>query len=614
MDNSFLFHTFFVLAAACIVVPLAGRFRLGSVLGYLTVGVLVGPFGMGLINNAQEIMHFAEFGIVMMLFLIGLELEPNMLWRLRKLILGLGVLQIIFTTVLFMTVLLLLGFNLNIALAVGMILSLSSTALVVQILEEKNLMQTRAGESAFSVLLLQDIAVIPMLVILPLLAADNAFKLSDFNLSKLDPISLFAESSHVFLVLGAIAALIISGRYFSHHLFRFVAKTNLREVFTATSLALVLGVALLMQLLGVSAALGAFIAGVVLASSEYKHTVETDIAPFKGLLLGLFFISVGMGINFNLLISKPLNLAIAVLALVLIKLLVLLILGRFFNLKNIQNMIFAIALAQGGEFAFVLFKLTSDLKLTNSEETAFLNLVIVLSMAVTPFFMILNDIFITPRFLTKNADQNFDVIEENDNPVIIAGYGRFGQIIGRFLTAQRVAVTILETDPDQIDLLKRFNRKVYYGDASNLDLLKSAGAAKAKLLVVAVDEPEKVLEIVNLVKKEFPNLKIFARARNRRHAYELYKAGVDYFRRETFDASLAMAEEVMKSLGKRAFNVRFKAQQFMLHDQRSLEDSFEFFETEDDLISFSKKTVQELETILQSDLDDEEYIKANDGW
>jgi monovalent cation:proton antiporter-2 (CPA2) family protein len=377
MDNSFLFHTFFVLAAACIVVPLAGRFRLGSVLGYLAVGVLVGPFGMGLINNAQEIMHFAEFGIVMMLFLIGLELEPNMLWRLRKLILGLGVLQIIFTTVLFMTVLLLLGFNLNIALAVGMILSLSSTALVVQILEEKKLMQTRAGESAFSVLLLQDIAVIPMLVILPLLTADNAFKLSDFNLSKLDPISLFAGSSHVFLVLGAIAALIISGRYFSHHLFRFVAKTNLREVFTATSLALVLGVALLMQLLGVSAALGAFIAGVVLASSEYKHTVETDIAPFKGLLLGLFFISVGMGINFNLLISKPLNLAIAVLALVLIKLLVLLILGRFFNLKNIQNMIFAIALAQGGEFAFVLFKLTSDLKLTNSEETAFFNLVIV---------------------------------------------------------------------------------------------------------------------------------------------------------------------------------------------------------------------------------------------
>jgi monovalent cation:proton antiporter-2 (CPA2) family protein len=614
MDNSFLFHTFFVLAAACIVVPLAGRFRLGSVLGYLAVGVLVGPFGMALINNAQEIMHFAEFGIVMMLFLIGLELEPNMLWRLRKLILGLGVLQIIFTTVLFMTVLLLLGFNLNMALAVGMILSLSSTALVVQILEEKKLMQTRAGESAFSVLLLQDIAVIPMLVILPLLTADNAFKLSDFNFSKLDPVSFFAGSSHVFLVLGVIAALIISGRYFSHHLFRFIAKTNLREVFTATSLALVLGVALLMQLLGVSAALGAFIAGVVLASSEYKHTVETDIAPFKGLLLGLFFISVGMGINFNLLISQPLNLAIAVLALVLIKLLVLLILGRFFNLKNIQNMIFAIALAQGGEFAFVLFKLTSDLKLTNSEETAFLNLVIVLSMAVTPLFMILNDIFITPKFLTRNTDQSFDVIEENDNPVIIAGYGRFGQVIGRFLTAQRISVTILEADPDQIDLLKRFNRKVYYGDASNLDLLKSAGAAKAKLLVVAVDEPEKVLEIVNLVKKEFPDLKIFARARNRRHAYELHKAGVDYFRRETFDASLVMAEEVMKSLGKRAFNVRFKAQQFMLHDERSLEDSFEFFETEEDLISFSRKTVQELETILQSDLDDEEYIKANDGW
>ena len=612
MDNAFLFHAFLVLAAACIVVPLAGRFRLGSVLGYLTVGVFLGPFGMGLINNALEIMHFAEFGIVMMLFLIGLELEPNMLWRLRRFILGLGVLQVIFSTVLFTVLMLFFGFNLNMALAVGMILSLSSTALVVQMLEEKNLMQTNAGESAFSVLLLQDIAVIPMLVILPLLTVDNAFKLN--NLTELNLSSLLAGSSHVFLVLGVVAALIISGRYFSHYLFRFIAKSNLREVFTAMSLALVVGVTLLMQLLGVSAALGAFIAGVVLASSEYKHTVETDIAPFKGLLLGLFFISVGMGMNFHLVISQSGNLAIAVLALVLIKLLVLLILGRFFNLKNIQNMIFAIALAQGGEFAFVLFKLTADLKLTTSEETAFLNLVVALSMAVTPFLMILNDSFITPRFLTKNADQNFDLIEENDNPVIIAGYGRFGQIIGRFLTAQRVSLTILETDPDQIDLLRRFNRKVYYGDASNLDLLKSAGAAKAKLLVVAIDDAAKVLEIVNLVKKEFPDLKIFARARNRRHAYELHKAGVEYCRRETFDASLVMAEEVMKSLGKRAFNVRFKAQQFMLHDERALEDSFQFFETEDDLISFSRKTVQELETILQSDLDDEEYIKANDGW
>lgn len=614
MDNSFLLHTFLVLAAACIVVPLAGRFRLGSVLGYLSVGILIGPFGLGLISNAEEIMHFAEFGVVMMLFLIGLELEPAMLWRLRRLILGLGVLQVLFTTVLFTVLIRLLGFNFNFALGVGMILSLSSTALVLQILEEKKLMQTRAGESAFSVLLLQDIAVIPFLLVLPFLSSENSLKLSSFSFREIDLESIFSGSQHVLIVLLVIAALVILGKYFSHYLFRFVAKTNQREVFTATSLALVVGVAILMQYLGVSAALGAFIAGLVLASSEYKHTVETDIAPFKGLLLGLFFISVGMGINFNLLMTKPIDLSLALTALILVKLAVLLLLGRFFNLKNIQNTTFAIALAQGGEFAFVLFKLSSDLKIISLDESAFLNLLIALSMLLTPFLMILNDRFISPRFFTKNLDQSFDLIEDNDNPVIIAGYGRFGQIIGRFLTAQKVSVTILETDPDQIDLLRRFNRKVYYGDPSNLDLLKNAGADKARLFVIAIDDTEKILEIVNLAKKEFPNLKIFARARNRRHAYELHKAGVYYFRRETFDSSLIMAEEIMKTLGKRAFTVSFKAKQFMLHDERTLNESFHFFEEEESMISFAKQRNLELESILQSDLDDEEYIKANDGW
>ena len=277
-------------------------------------------------------------------------------------------------------------------------------------------------------------------------------------------------------------------------------------------------------------------------------------------------------------------------------------------------MTFAIALAQGGEFAFVLFKLTADLKLTNLEETAFLNLLIALSMLFTPFLMILNEKLIIPRFLTKNPDTNFDLIEKNDNPVIIAGYGRFGQIIGRFLTAQKIGVTILETDSDQIDLLKRFNRKVYYGDPSNIDLLKSAGADKAKLFVLAIDDTEKILDIANLVKSEFPNLKIFARARNRRHAYELHKAGVYYFRRETFDSSLVMAEEIMKTLGKRSATVRFKAKQFALHDERSLNDSFHFFEEEENMISFAKQRNLELEAILQSDLDDEDYIKANEGW
>lgn len=589
MPHTPLLSIFIFLLAVCVAVPLARRFKLGSVLGYLLAGVLIGPFGLGFIDNPEQIMHFAEYGVVLMLFIIGLELEPAMLWRLRKAIVGLGGLQVAATSAAIAAAGLWLGCGWQASLVAGMALSLSSTALVLQMLEEKDLLKTSAGESSFAVLLFQDIAVIPILIILPLLAG------TDTETSQ-QPGWL-----HAVMVAGAITAIVIGGRYLSRHVFYVIAKTNLREVFIATSLALVVGTTLLMQLIGLSPALGAFIAGVVLANSEYKHTLETDIEPFKGLLLGLFFISIGMGMDFSLLAAKPDNVAAAVVSLMLIKGVLLYALARFFGLSGGQDALFAFALAQGGEFAFVLFQYANGLSLLSAEQAAFLTLTVALSMAATPFLMIFNDRFVIPRFMSRLTGPAYDTIDEH-NAVIIAGYGRFGQIIGRFLRAQGVKITILEKDPDQIELTRKFGGSGYFGDASRLDLLESAGADKARLLVVAVDDADKCLEIVRLARQHFPNLKIFARARNRRHAYELFKAGVDYYRRETFDSSLTMAQEVMKLLtGAPAEDIARKAKQFLEHDEKTLNRSFEFFEREPELISFARQASGELERILQDD-------------
>ncbi len=598
-DSSVLFATFVFLGAACLVVPLASKFRLGSVLGYLLAGIIIGPFGFGLIHNSSEIMHYAEFGVVMMLFLIGLELEPDRIWRLRKSIIGLGSLQVIITSLVLTGIGISCGFPWQGSLACAMALSMSSTALVLQMLQEKGLMQTEGGESAFSVLLFQDIAVIPILIIIPLLGINRATD----TLSHHRWIDTLSSWHHAFIILSAILLVIICGRYFSRSVFRFIAKTNLREVFTATSLAMVVGITLLMDIVGVSPALGAFIAGLVLANSEYKHTIEADIEPFKGLLLGLFFISVGMGMNFDLLNENPTQILAMVFSLIAIKLLVLLSLGRFFGLSFAQNSLFAAAISQGGEFAFVLFKYASQLQVIPLEDAAKLTLTVALSMASTPFLMILNERFILSKTVSILPD--YDNFKNLHNPVIIAGYGRFGQIIGRFMKAQGIKITILEKDPEQIEQIRRFGNKAYFGDASKIDLLRNAGIEKAKLLVIAIDDADKALEMVYLVKEHFPKVKVLARARNRRHAYNLHKAGADYFRRETFDSSLKMAQQAMVMMGKSASEMRNKATQFRRHDEKTLRISFDFFEKEPELITFSKQASSELERILQSDISEE---------
>jgi len=596
MNQHILLNVFIFLAAASVMVPIASRFKLGSVIGYLIVGILIGPYGFKLIGNAEQIMHFAEFGVVMMLFLIGLELEPSKLWKLRKLIVGLGGLQVILTTSAFTGIGLVMGYEWRPCLAISMALALSSTALVLQMLQEKNLLKTTEGETSFAVLLFQDIAVIPILIIMPLLDKHNAVSI---NLQEPSFITQLPNSLHALLIAGVIGAIILAGHYLSRHLFLIIARTHLREVFTAFSLALVVGITLLMEYIGVSPALGAFIAGVVLANSQYKHTVEADIQPFKGLLLGLFFISVGMGMNFTL-FSQQMSLIIAaVLALITTKALILSILGRAFELTKIQTIGLALALSQGGEFAFVLLRYASETTVIPSSAEGFFTLVVALSMLATPFLMLLYHRFVVPKFMSIIPHREYDPINEK-NGIILAGYGRYGQIIGRLLNGEHIKVTVLEKNPEQIELLRKFGYKGYFGDASRLDLLQSAGAQHAKLLIVAIGNAETNLEIVKLAKQEFPHLKIYVRARNRRHAYELHKAGVDYFRRELFDSSLTMTKEILKFLDYKDDDIEKKALAFQQHDEATLYKSFEFFEEETDLINFARQAKGELERILQS--------------
>lgn len=598
MNEHYLFNVFIYLASASIMVPLASRFKLGSVLGYLIVGILIGPFGFNLIGNSEHIMKFAEFGVIMMLFLIGLELEPKKLWKLKRRIIGLGSLQVILTTGAFTGIGVALSQDWRSSLAIGMALALSSTALVLQMLEEKNILKTVQGETSFAVLLFQDIAVIPILIILPLLVQQSLANQINFHTKEAFFITQMPKWQHALLVSLVIAAVIATGRYLSAYLFSMIAKTNLREVFTAFSLALVVGITLLMQSIGVSPALGAFVAGVVLANSDYKHTVKSDIQPFKGLLLGLFFVSVGMGMNFALFSNHHTSIMSAVFVLISTKILILFTLGRFFDLSKLQAIGFAFALSQGGEFAFVLFQYANATTVLSQQITEFFILVVALSMIVTPFLMVLYHRYIEPQFMSKLPNKEFDTIHLKRR-IILVGYGRYGQIIGRFLNGENIKVTVLDKSPDQIELLRKYGYRGYFGDGTRMDLLKNAGIEQAKLLIVSVGNVDSNLEIVRLVRRHFPNVTIFARARNRRHAFELHKLGVHYIRRELFDSSLTMTKEIMSFLGYPEEIVERKALVFQKHDEKTLLKSFEFFDEEVDLINFSRQANGELERILQ---------------
>jgi len=602
-DHGLLFDAFVFLTAAVLVVPLAKKSGLGSVLGYLIAGVAVGPFGMGLISEPQSILHFAEFGVVMMLFLIGLELKPSTLWRLRKPILGLGGAQVMITTAVFTTLALIFGYSWQIGLTIGMGLALSSTAIALQTLNEKHQLKTEAGQSSFAVLLFQDIAVIPMLAIVPLLVIGGAAAEGDDGLPWLETLK----------VAASVIGIIVAGRFLLRPVFRFIASTGIREIFTATALLIVIGIALLMEAVGLSAALGTFIAGVVLAESEYRHELETDIEPFKGLLLGLFFISVGMSVDFAILAEHPGAILAMVITLVLVKLLIIAGLGKLFKLDNSQNVMFSFVLAQGGEFAFVLYQFAATEKALPTELAGVLTVVVALSMVITPLLMILNDFVIQPRFAGRGETREADDIDDGETPVIIAGYGRFGQMIGRLLNANGYLTTVLDHDPGHIDMVRKFGNKVFYGDASRLDLLETAGAHSAKLFILAIDDVEKSLETAQLVKQHFPALTILARARNRRHAYGLMDLGVEVLRRETIDSSLMLGQEALVRLGFRAHQAHRAVKQFITHDEQILREGAKILEDEKALITHAKQAREDLEALMKRD--HKSFAdKQNDGW
>lgn len=612
MDGQSLFVSAFVyLAAALLVVPIASRLKLGSVLGYLIAGVIIGPFGFGLVGeDSQHVMHFAEFGVVMMLFLVGLELEPARLWRLRGPILGLGGLQVLCTAAVVGAGALALGLPWQQALALGLILAMSSTAIALQSLNEKGLMRSDAGQKSFAVLLFQDIAVIPMLAIFPLLATAAPTGGQGHGGGFVEHLSAL---EHAGVVLGAILAVIAAGRLFVRPALRVVANTGLREMFTAAALALVIAVTLLMSLVGLSPALGTFLAGVVLANSEYRHELESDIEPFKGLLLGLFFMSVGAGIDFGLMASAPGTVVGAVVAVTVAKLAVLLLLARAFHTSADQGLIFAVSLSQVGEFAFVLLSFAQQNGVLPDAVARPMVAVTALSMALCPLLLALNERVVLPRFTRQhNAERESDV-EDESHPVIIAGYGRFGQIAGRFMRAYGIGATVLDVDGDQVEVLRRFGQKVFYGDASRLDLLRAAGAERAKLLIVAVDDHQKVMQIVHEVHKHFPHLTLLARARGRSEAYELIEAGVAQVYRETFDSSLRLGVDAMRLLGVSGHRAVRLARTFRRYDEEGMFEMAAIHHDEAQLVRTARERISLLEQALQSDLDSRGELE-DDGW
>lgn len=616
MEGSFLIQALVFLTAAVVLVPLAKRIGIGSVLGYLIAGIIIGPFLLGFIaEEGQDLMHFAEIGVVMMLFLIGLELEPALLWRMRTPILGLGGLQVVLTTIIIAIIAVLMGQAWNQGLAIGLALALSSTAIVLQTLEEKQLMRSRAGESSFAVLLFQDVAVIPILAILPLLAVNTVSTITgDGGHGSESYLHDFPAVVQTLFVFAAVGLVIGAGRYLVQPLMRIIARTRQRELFTAFALLLIVAIAELMVLVGLSPALGTFLAGVVLANSAYKHELESDLEPFKGLLLGLFFMAVGASIDFDLIAAQPILIAQFVLLLLVVKGIVLFILGKFFKLSLDQNLLFSIGLAQAGEFGFVILSFIRQEGILDPDLIALLLVVIAITMALTPLMILINEKLIQPYIGTTErvSERPMDAIPEK-NRVIVAGFGRFGSIAGRFLRANGVKATILDNDSDRVDLLRKMGFDVYYGDATRHDLLESAGAAEADAIIIGLESADKNLQIVETVKKHFPNLHMIVRSFDYYDTYELMDAGVLHIFRDALDSSIRASAETLKILGFRAYHVRKNAKRFLQHDQAMLRSLGAVRNNEKEYITSVRLAVEELENIMKADFV-EVNLTRDIGW
>jgi len=623
MSNESLFVAVFVyLLAAVISVSLFKKLGLSSVLGYLVAGILIGPFCLKFVGSeGEDVMHFAEFGVVMMLFLVGLELQPSLLWRMRGPILGLGGGQVVITSAVITLIGVLCGLSWQMALAIGLSLSLSSTAIVLQSLQEKGQASSSGGRSAFAVLLFQDIAVIPILAVMPLLATLDVASGDPHDdhgagHGSTNPVEEWLAHQpawvNTVLVVVAVVAIILAGRYLLRPILRQVAKTGVREAFVALALVLVIGIALLMTTLGVSAALGTFLAGVVLADSEYRHELEADIEPFKGLLLGVFFIAVGASIDFSLIIQQPLLIGCIVVGLIVVKAVVLFALGSAARLILDQRMLLSLSLAQGSEFAFVLFGFALTSGVLSGELVQVMIASVALTMALTPLMMIFEEKVLRVRLGTKTKGEAPADKMDEDAPVILAGVGRFGNFVARMLISQKVPVTVIDSDPDHVEFLRQLGMKTFYGDVSRHDLLESAGAAKARLLVIAINDEAQIAELLETVRKHFPQLKVLVRALSRVHQYEMIEAGVEEVVHQHSGSATYLGEKALSLLGFRSHQAFRIARRFLKHDRESAREVAAIRKEEKTYIQHVRMRMAELQSQFESESGNLEGI--SEGW
>lgn len=578
------------IGASIIMVPLFHRMGFGSVLGYLIAGVFVGPYGFRLIRDLESVMHFSEFGVVLLLFVIGLEIQPRKLWSMKKDLIMLGGVQVFACTLIFTFVGLLLSESLTTSIVLSFGMSLSSTAFAVQSLQARNNFNTEFGKSSFSILLMQDLLAIPALAIIPSLSTKTG-ETGETSLSYLFP---------VFVVV-----LVLTSRFILQPFFRIIAKTHQREIFTATALFLVLGVASIMLKIGLSAALGTFIAGVLLADSEYRHELEANIDPFKSMLLGLFFISVGMTVSLEVIMSQPFLIFGLALVYLAIKFGVIYGTGRLCRMNHLNSKHMALTIAQGGEFAFVIFSIALSLDLADPGTIRFLTAIITLSMALNPVISKLDEIRV--RRSATLVEPKFDEIKDEHPEVMIAGFGRFGQMFGRVLRAQKIPFVAIDKDEEQIEFLRKFGNKVYFGDVMRLDLLESAGIAKAKYFVMAIDDVEASVKAAKLIKEHFPHVKIFARARNRGHVFDYFDIGVDTVKRETFDASVNFVKDLLVEMGTPADKAQVMIEKFQMHDEIMLREQYKVRDDDKKFVSVSKQATAQLAHVL-SDESSHSYI------
>lgn len=585
------------LFAAVVAVPLAQRLGIGAVLGYLLAGIAIGPWGLGFIRDVDEILHFSELGVVFLMFIIGLELNPGKLWALRRQIFGVGAGQVILTALVLGGLLYLTKFSWQAAVIGGIGLAMSSTAMALQLMRDKGMTRNEGGQLGFAVLLFQDIAVIPALALIPILAGGS-------------------EGGNNWEMIGmkvlAFGGMLIGGRYLLRPIFRLIVASGVREVFTAAALLVVLGSALFMDTLGFSMALGTFIAGILLAESEYQHELEIAIEPFKGLLLGLFFISVGMALNLGVLYTHILLVLAGVIILVTVKGAVLYGLSRVFGLRTSVRLQFSAVLSQGGEFAFVLFSAAGAQKVISSSQLSLLLVVVTLSMMTTPLLMQWVDRILVRRYNDGEESDEQHFVQDDEPQVIIVGFGRFGQVIGRLLMANKMRITVLERDISAVGLMRTYGYKVYYGDATELELLRASGAEKAKSIVITCDEPEDTMTIVHLCQQHFPHLNILARARGRVEAHELLQAGVANFSRETFSSALELGKKALITLGMHPHSAYRAQQHFRRLDMRMLRELVPQNRGDVAQISRVKEARRELEDIFQSEMHNER--RQLDGW